>query len=55
VGKKERTMGERVTGKDRYIRPELFFRCRTIFMFMMGKKIGRFDHLKDLSLPSFLV
>jgi hypothetical protein len=43
VGKKERTMGERVTGKDRYTGPEHFVRCRKFLCSGLRKEIGRLD------------
>jgi hypothetical protein len=45
VSKKERKMGERVTGKDRYTGPELFFRSRIFLCSGCGMEMGRFDHL----------
>jgi hypothetical protein len=51
VCKKERTMGERVTGKDRYTGPELFLRCQNLVCSGWGKEIGTFDHVIDLYPP----
>jgi hypothetical protein len=47
-------MGEKVTGIDRYIGTELFFRCRNLLCSGWGKEIGRFDHLKGLYTPYML-
>jgi hypothetical protein len=48
--RRRRTMGEGVTGKDRYIGPVLFFRCRNLLWSGWGKEIRRLDNLINLYL-----